>query len=418
MKCFVIFILSFFVFTESNSQEKAVVPYREDFEFFWKTLKEDYCYWDKKQTDWDKVKLYYGPLMDTVTSRHSFVLLMEKVINELYDHHASLSTNTKESQRLVPSGTDIWAEFKNGKAIITEVRIGFGAMKSGLQAGMEIVAVNGIPVLTALLSYLPKCLAAPDSAALTYALRLLIAGKFIDDRAISIQQKNIIKVFYPDRPVALLQQQHDAVIETRRLPQNMGYIRINNRLWDNGLIPVFDSVLKTMLNTNGLILDLRETPSGGNTTVARAIMGSFIKKEQFYQKHELTAEERTYGIKRSWLEIVSPRKIFYSRQLIVLANHWTGSVSEGITIGFDALKRARIIGTPLAGLNGAIYSYTMPNTKIGFSFPVEKLFHVNGLPREKYLPHQIVDLSTQKQGQDLILEQAIQYFKKHKKLKG
>jgi carboxyl-terminal processing protease len=109
-------------------------------------------------------------------------------------------------------------------------------------------------------------------------------------------------------------------------------------------------------------------------------------KEGYYQRHELVAEERASGIKRSWSEIVSPRNYPYNKRLVILVSHFTGSLGEGITIGFDALKRATVVGTDMAGLNGAVYSYKMPNTGIGFSFPVEKLFHVNGLPRENFKP--------------------------------
>ncbi len=55
------------------------------------------------------------------------------------------------------------------------------------------------------------------------------------------------------------------------------------------------------------------------------------------------------------MEIVSPKKPAYTKPLVVSVNHWAGSVGEGIAIGFDALKRATIIGTPMAGLNGAIF---------------------------------------------------------------
>ena len=112
--------------------------------------------------------------------------------------------------------------------------------------------------------------------------------------------------------------------------------------------------------------------------------------------------------------MVWPRKNPYTKPLVLLVNHWTGSVGEGITIGFDALKRAAIIGTPMAGLNGAIYSYTMPHTKIGFSFPVEKLFHVAGTPREYFKPTAEVFL-TGKEG-DEILQKGIKHIQG--KLKG
>ena len=132
--------------------------YRNDFNFFWTTIKTDYCYWYKKQTDWEKVKNIYSPLVDTITSKRSFVLLLEKVFYELYDHHASLSTNTRESQRLVPTHSDIWAEYINGKPVITEVRLSFGAQITGLKPGMQIIAYNNILVDSAIKSFLPKSL--------------------------------------------------------------------------------------------------------------------------------------------------------------------------------------------------------------------------------------------------------------------
>jgi carboxyl-terminal processing protease len=89
-------------------------------------------------------------------------------------------------------------------------------------------------------------------------------------------------------------------------------------------------------------------------------------------------------------------------------------VGEGITIGFDAFKRATIIGTEMAGLNGAIYSFTMPHTGIRFSIPAEKLFHVNGTPRENFKPALLIDLTKQKVTEDKILQEAINYSSRFK----
>ncbi len=385
--------------------------YKEDFDYFWTTINNNYCYWDKKQTNWEKVKAIYSPLFDTVTTRQSFILLLEKVFYELYDHHASLNTNTAESQRLVPSGSDLWAEYTNGKPTIIEVRSGFGADKVGMKEGMQVIAFNDVPVETAIKSFFPKSLNKPDDEAKNYALRLLLAGNHADDRKITVSYQNQQRNFYPDKPVNFLETKSNTPdIESKILKGNIGYILINNSLGDNQLIELFDSVLATLKNTRALILDLRNTPSGGITTVARSIMGRFITKEGFYQKHVLTAEERESGIKRSWVEIVSPKNPAYKNPLIILVDHWTGSVSEGIAIGFDALKRATIIGTRMAALNGAIYSFTMSNTNIGFSFPAEKLFHVNGEPRENFRPTITVDISKKTKNEDYILQEGLKYI--------
>ena len=412
MKMFCLIGYSFFLLPLS-AQTVTNPQYKDDFDYFWKTINDIYCYWDKKQTDWNKVKTVYGPMMDTVATKSSFILLLEKIINELYDHHASLNTNTPESQKLVPSGTDIWAEYVNNKPIITEIRAGSGADMAGMKAGMEIIAINDIPVEKAILPFSPQCVRKPDNESKNYALRQALAGKHSDNRKIAADYQSREQVFYPDHPVNLLKVNSDntELLRSRIIDNNIGYILINNALGNNDLIPVFDSALGELSSTRAMIIDLRNTPGGGNTTVARSIIGRFITKEGFYQKHEFPAEENQYGIKRSWLEIASPKKPVYTKPLVILVDHWTGSVGEGIAIGFDALKRARIIGTPMAGLNGAIYSYTMPYAQIGFSFPAEKLFHVNGTPREKFQPSINVDMA-EKKNEDYILQEAVKYLRK------
>lgn len=385
------------------AQPVTTQQFKEDFDYFWNTIKTDYCYWDKKQTDWDKAKSIYSAGVDTITTKYSFVMLLESMFHELYDHHASLSTNTNESSKLVPSNSDVWAEYINNKPIITEVRLNSGADKAGIRSGMQVLMINNKPVEEATQPFIAKSLIKASKEANDYALRVALAGIHSQKRILTLSGKQGVKEYHPDDFNKI---RYPSGIETKTI-DDIGYIRINNSLGDNALIAMFDSTIDRMLQTKALILDLRETPSGGNTTVARAIMGRFIKKESFYQKHELTAEEREYGVKRTWMEIVSPRKTPYTKPLVLLVNHWTGSVGEGITIGFDALKRATIIGTPMAGLNGAIYSYQMPNTRIGFSFPVEKLFHVNGTPREVFKPTILV---AETRGRDAILDAALKFL--------
>jgi C-terminal processing protease CtpA/Prc len=398
--------------TPATAQNTTPQQFREDYTYFWQTIKDNYSFWHKKTTNWNRVQELYKAGLDTITTRRSFVSLLELTFYELYDHHASLNTNTQQSQRLVPSGTDVWAEYVDGKPLITEVRHNYGAWKAGVRPGMEVVAVNGVTVGEALKPFYPKALTKEDIEARNYALRVLLAGCHSDKRTFTLKDSRGQKDYTPDAGGTINDYGYTGHLESKVYEGGIGYLRINNSLGNNDLIPLFDSVLNTLMNTSALILDLRETPGGGNTTVARAILGRFITKEGFYQAHELTAEGQAYGIKRSWKEIVSPRKNPYTKPLVVLVNHWTGSVGEGIAIGFDALKRATIIGTRMAGLNGANYSYQMPNTKIGFSFPAEKLFHVGGIPRESFVPPVLVKPTAS--NRDEILDRALQHLKGRK----
>lgn len=383
---------------------------RKDLDFFWQTLNDNYCYFEKKQIDWNKLKPVYDAQVDTVTGRAGFVSVLERAIYELYDHHCGLRTSYKTSRRLVPTSSDIWADYKNGKPIVVEVRKGFGAEKAGIRTGMEIIAVNNVPVGEAIQPFLAHVV---NNESKSFALRLALAGNHIAERKLTLKNGTQILDYFPDKDGMLLEHiNYPEMVEAKVLPGNIGYLKINNYLFDNKIIAKFDSALNTLMNTKSLIIDLRETPSGGNTSVARAILGRFISTEQFYQKHELYAEEKANGVKRSWEEIVSPRGRTYKQKVVVLADHWTGSIAEGITIAFDGMKRATIVGTQMARLNGAVDGFELPNSKIGVNIATERLYHVNGTPREFYHPTVTVDVTGQRPGNDVILKAALKQLKK------
>ncbi|MBS1511555.1 MAG: peptidase [Bacteroidetes bacterium] len=398
------------------SLQSAMAPtpvnkgFHDDFDFFWNTIKDNYSYFDQKKIDWDKVKMRYAPQADTASTRNVFIGIIENALYELYDHHCTLNTNTPASRRLVPTGADIWAAYVNGKPTVTEIRKGFGAERTGMITGMEIIAVNDVPVEKAIAPFMPH---SNDAEAKNFALRLLLAGDHQTKRKITAKDGNVIRDFFPDQDSMQLDMQETSSLVFAKQYGNIIYIRINNCLFNNDLIPAFDSVLNAHFNSSALILDLRETPSGGNSSVARAIMGRFISKEMFYQKHEYVAEEKETGIKRSWEEIVTPRGRTYVKPVVVLADHWTGSMGEGITIGFAGMNRATVIGTPMAALLGATYGFEMPNTKINFHLPAEKLFTVQGLPREQFIPVPVKNLQQQNSHYDPILQQALQYLQHH-----
>jgi len=127
-----VLLICFVVATVAASQTNFTrQQYQEDFDYLWQNISDDYAYFDQKQTDWKKVREIYRPQISAVRTRNDFVGLLESVLEELYDFHTHLNTNTASSPRLVPSGTDIWAHWINGRAIITEVRPKSAAEKAG-----------------------------------------------------------------------------------------------------------------------------------------------------------------------------------------------------------------------------------------------------------------------------------------------
>ncbi len=362
--------------------------YLGDFDALWGYVRDHYAYFHRKQTDWENVRDLYRPRAAQVTSTRQLVGLLEDVLSELYDPHAHLGVNTASSPRMIPTDTDLWAEWRNGRPVVTDVRAGSHAEEVGIRPGMEILAVDGEPAGDAVRERRPISLRSPDPAADDWALRAVLAGRH--DRPvrldISVGNQRRSFEFQPGRTT-----EPNALLAAAVLGDGIGYVRVHNSLGNTELIAAYDSALAELRHTRGLILDLRDTPSGGNSTVARGIMSRLVTAERPYQRHELPREEREFGVRRLWTEYVAPRGPFaYCAPVVVLVGRWTGSMGEGLAMGLDGMGRATVIGRPMAGLLGTLSESRLPNTGFVFRIPAERLFHVDGTPREEFVPRRTV----------------------------
>lgn len=391
---------------QSSSQEQ----FTADFDYMWASLRDHYAYFDKKETDWHKVRELYRPRLAEVNSKRYFVSLLERVLAELYDDHTSLNINLRTSPRLVPTGLDLWAEWHEGRAIITQLRSGFSAEQAGLKVGLEIVSVNGMPITEAVRLRLPKALKAVNPDVRNWALRAVLAGTH--DQARTIAAKNRggrVTVYRLDLPTQTTvdNYRYEPRVEWKLLPRQIGYIKIND-LISPEIVSQFDSALAGLRASRGLLLDLRDIPRGGNTDVAEPIMGRLIDRRMGYQQVvPLHAP--------AYVKEVAPRGDWtYRAPIVVLVNRWTASMGEGMAIGLDGMKRATIVGTRMAGLNGGIFKLQLPQTKIEVTYAGERLNHINGTPRENFAPPVLLNLIDRRFGRyhDPIFE--VGYQKLHK----
>ena len=359
----------------------------QDADEFCRFVAGNYAYFDVKKTNWPRVCLSLRAQAALAADRTAFVSLLERALAELYDAHAHLSTSTSASPRLIPTHTDLWVVWRGDNAVIEAVRADSAAFKAGARAGMTVLEVNDEPISAAARAREPRFLIEADPAARDWALQSVLAGR-------QNQQPVRLKVahegqtstlsFNPDRP------QSDALLTHRRLgPRgDVGVIRFNIALGEAALIAAFDAAL-TALNeadVQALVLDLRDTPSGGNSSVARGIMGRLVSTEAPYQRHESISEFRATGVRRVWTESVLPRGEAWRKPVVVLVGRWTGSMGEGIAVGLHAARAAPILGSPMARLLGAIEDFRLSNSGIGVRIATEKLFSPDGAPRESFVP--------------------------------
>jgi carboxyl-terminal processing protease len=146
---------------------------------------------------------------------------------------------------------------------------------------MQVTLFNGVSIDEQLKSFLPQFTDYHSPKMYQYALDMLFAGTHDKKRVITVVENGERKTFEP-----VSYANRNELLYYKVINENTGYVKINNSLGNNNLIGEFDKALDSLISNKNLILDLTETPSGGNSTVARAIMGRFVNKVLPYQIHE------------------------------------------------------------------------------------------------------------------------------------
>jgi carboxyl-terminal processing protease len=302
--------------------------------------------------------------------------VLESFVFALADHHVGLDANSASSPRLVPTGSSVWADHRDGNWVVTQVRLGSAARRAGLREGMRITHVNGV---TADELVLPPHVTGRSSAAAGFALRVALAGTHDRDAVIVAegQQGRI------EARLGLVEQTPGALASLSFPSSGTALIRIHNSLGDGDLPVQFAALMSRARKARVILLDLRDTPSGGDSSIAKPIMSWFVQGERGYQRHRRGDRE--------WVETVRGRRDRFEGRLIVLVDHWTGSMGEGLAIGLRSAAGATLVGTSMAGLRGAIEPFPLPCLAgVSIRIPVEQLFTMEGQPRESVTPDVIV----------------------------
>jgi carboxyl-terminal processing protease len=74
--------------------------YAQDFDELWETLRDHYCFFETKSTDWNRVRGMYRPRALAAGSDEAFEAVVGSVLCELYDAHTHLNDP--------PDGTRRW----------------------------------------------------------------------------------------------------------------------------------------------------------------------------------------------------------------------------------------------------------------------------------------------------------------------
>jgi carboxyl-terminal processing protease len=387
------------------AQDPAPSPRQlgEDFDAMWRAVDEGYAYFDRGRAAWKRARDAWRPKATGAHNRHELVAALEGALAELGDDHVALSEASRGAPRRLATETDIWARWRDGTAEVEAVRTFGDADVAGLRPGQVITKIQGVDTGRAV----SERLRGRDvtAASRDRTLMQLLAGPRNGAFRIEVRGGNRpLEIERRDAPAA-----NGPPLVARRMgdERDLGYIRIRNDADGARLAEHFDAALNYLNDTRALILDLRETKGPGTRAATRSILGRFVEAEVPWQMRELRGGPRV-------TDTVEPRNSpAYRAPLVVLVDRWTSGEAEALAAGLHAAARARLVGTPMAGLRGELREVKLPHSGLVVSFPGEKTFLPDGTPREALLPQVPVDLAAPSGGPgDPILYQALKLLER------
>ncbi|QJD81666.1 hypothetical protein [Spirosoma rhododendri] len=373
---------------------------------FEQLLRARYGYFKRPGVDGDSILGYFEPAAKRAKTKKDFIDILQVVAHNFADPHFIVGPFDPTDYSIIPTSADLFAQYRSGEVSLVDVRQDSDAQAQGLRPGATILSIDGRSPTAAIERLMGRPISSLSTTQINTGLNIALAGIRNQPRRVQIKSQPANQT-YTLRPTAELVKQlrSDSLLRVGR-QGDVSIIRFNNSLGNNQTISAFRTALLGVQDTRLLMLDFRNTPSGGNTTVARSIMGHFVEQEMPYQVHMVPSEERLFGVPRKFVEYVLPIRPFYRGRVVALGGYWTGSMGEGLLIGFDAIG-AKTAGAGLADLLGALFNETLATSSAKVDLGEEMLFHINGQPRESFVPAIYLEAPEGRAGHDPLVELVI-----------
>lgn len=372
---------------------------------FEQLLREKYAYIEREDLDVDAQLARSRAVSSNAKSNAEFRRIIHQTALTFMDPHLIVGPFTPDDYAIIMTAADLDARFDGDRLVIADVRAGSPAFEAGIRTGDVVLSIDGeTPVVAARLPF-GKVLPNPTAVQLDYGATLAVNGKRGHPRSLGVGaadgQARTVELAPTSDYARTLRDREPVTLSRIGDDAGIAVIRVNNSLGNNDTITAFDLAMKAAVNARAIVLDMRDTPSGGNTEVGRSIIGHFTPEMRPYQVHTIPALEREFTVPRRFVEYVYPREPNYTGPVYVLHGRWTGSMGEGIVIGMDAATDAITIGSNMGDLLGGLWNWNLEESEGRVDLGGEALFHVDGTPREDYVADVVIEpADTDETGRD------------------
>lgn len=337
----------------------------------WSEVKYNFVYTDTlKKIDWDKLYLDTIPKVRATGSTLEYYRVLMELVAKLQDGHSNVyppeqlwdKVYARPLMRTKPVEGRVFVEAVYSPALKAQ----------GIEPGLEVTAVDGVPVA----DYIARQVAPYQSASTPQDLeRRTHSYGFLGGDA-NAQPKvtfagrsgKAFTVTVPRVPMAewSKQAQHKPPFEFKMLDGGIAYVALNgfgNDSAADGFIEAWPKISQA----RALVIDVRAN-GGGNSTVGYRVLATltgspFVTTK--WSSREYVPTFRAWGRpakmhKASPGEWKADGERLFKGPVAVLTSSATYSAAEDFALAFDIMKRGAIIGEPTGGSTGQPLFFSLP----------------------------------------------------------
>ena len=365
---------------------------------------------DKK---WNSVLKEYIPKFINAKNELEYELIAVQIIGEINDTHANLWGGGDKIAELKGSNyAPFKAEFIENKYVVVDYYNPEFSKNANLKVGDVITHIDNKSIqsiVDSLKSFYPSSNEA--SMLRDISTDLLRSSKnTISLNYISENKTNQQDIILYDRKQLNMYHWYKVNKEEKCfkiLDGNIGYITLANIKQED--IP---EIKKTLKNTKGIVIDIRNYPS---TFVPFSLGSYFLSKPTSFVKFTQGNPNNPGEFIFTQSLKIPNEKDFFKGKLVILVNEKTQSQAEYTAMAFRAVKKSKIIGSTTAGADGNVSEISLPGglrtmiSGIGVYYPDGKETQRIGIVPDIVVKPTIEGI---KNGKDEVLEKAIEIINK------